>query len=86
LKVNDKNSRIRIHQLKARIRGSGSTPKCHGSATLARNMNVRTSVVVDADPNPACHVDEDPDTTLHFDAYPDSSFQIKAQNLEKVFK
>ncbi len=27
-------SRIRIHQSGAWIRGSGSTPKCHGSATL----------------------------------------------------
>jgi hypothetical protein len=27
-------SRIRIHQSEAWIRGSGSTPKCHGSATL----------------------------------------------------
>ncbi len=36
LKVNDENSRIRIHQSEAWIRGSGagSTPKCHGSATL----------------------------------------------------
>ncbi len=38
LKVNDENRRIRIRirirQSKAWIRGSGSTPKCHGSATL----------------------------------------------------
>ncbi len=33
---------------------------------------------VDADPDPACDFDEDPD--------PDPSFQIKAQNLEKVHK
>ncbi len=36
-KVNDKNSRIlsrRIHWSEARIRLSGSVPKCHGSATL----------------------------------------------------
>jgi hypothetical protein len=40
LKVNDENRRIRIriliriHESEAWIRGSGSTPKCHGSATL----------------------------------------------------
>ncbi len=34
LKVNDENSRIRIHQSEAWIRGSGSTPKFHGSGTL----------------------------------------------------
>jgi hypothetical protein len=44
LKVNEENSRIRIrirvriririHLSEAWIRGSGSTPKCHGSATL----------------------------------------------------
>jgi hypothetical protein len=42
LKVSDENRRIgiciriRIHQLEAWIRGSGSTPKCHGSATLQK--------------------------------------------------
>jgi hypothetical protein len=37
LKVNDENTRtrIRIHYSEAWISGSGSTPKCHGSATLA---------------------------------------------------
>ncbi len=50
LKVNDKNSRIRIriHQLEAWIRGSrsgsGSTPKCHGSATLFLNLKFTFSV------------------------------------------
>jgi hypothetical protein len=36
LKVNDENSRIRIriYYSEAWIRGSGSTPKCHGSGTL----------------------------------------------------
>jgi hypothetical protein len=34
LEVNDENSRIRIL-----IRGSGSTPKCHGSATLPQSMS-----------------------------------------------
>jgi hypothetical protein len=34
LKVSNENRRIRIHQLEAWIRGSGSTPKCHGSGTL----------------------------------------------------
>jgi hypothetical protein len=34
LKVNDGNSRIQIHLSQAWIRGSGSTPKCHVSATL----------------------------------------------------
>ncbi len=38
LKVNDENSRIRIHSSEAWIcgSGSGSTPKCHGSATLQK--------------------------------------------------
>jgi hypothetical protein len=42
LKVSDENRRIgiciriRIHQLEAWIRGSGSTPKCHGSAKSKR--------------------------------------------------
>jgi hypothetical protein len=36
LKVNDENSRIRIHWSEARIRGSGSVPKCHGSTTLLK--------------------------------------------------
>ena len=37
LKVKDENSRIRIriHLSEAWIRGSGSTPKYHGSPTLA---------------------------------------------------
>ncbi len=41
-----------------------------------------------ADPDPACHFDADPGLTFHFDANPnlDSSFQIKAQNFEKVLK
>ncbi len=36
LKVKDVNSRIRrrIHWSEARIRGSGSAPKCHGFTTL----------------------------------------------------
>ncbi len=42
------------------------------------------------DPDPAYHLyadpDPDPDPTFHFDADPDSSFQITAQNLEKVLK
>jgi hypothetical protein len=36
LKVSDENSRIRIHWSETWIRGSESTPKCHGSATLLR--------------------------------------------------
>jgi hypothetical protein len=42
----------------------------------------------DTDPDPVCHFDADPDPTFHFDAdlYPDPSFQIKAQNLEKVLE
>jgi hypothetical protein len=44
--------------------------------------------VADPDPDPACHFDADPDPTFQFDAdpNPDPSFQIKAQNLEKVLK
>jgi hypothetical protein len=34
LEGQEENSRIRIHSSEAWIRGSGSTPKCHGSATL----------------------------------------------------
>ncbi len=45
LKVIEENSRIRIHWSEAWIRGSrsGSTPKCHGSATLlsAYSENMR---------------------------------------------
>ncbi len=33
MKVTDENSRIRIRKSKVRICGSGSGPKCHGSAT-----------------------------------------------------
>jgi hypothetical protein len=40
---------------------------------------------VDAD-HPACHFDADPDPAGDFDADPDPTFQIKAQNLEKVLK
>jgi hypothetical protein len=46
----------------------------------------------DADPDPACHFDADldPDPTFHFLAdpvlNPHPSFQIKAQNLEKVLQ
>ncbi len=54
----------------------------------------------DADPGPACHFDADQDTdssfrfdadldpTFRFDADPDldPSFQMKAQNLEKMLK
>jgi hypothetical protein len=40
------------------------------------------------DADPTCHVDADPDRSFHFAANPDPdpSFQIKARNLEKVFK
>ncbi len=40
LKVNDENGRIliRIHLSEAWIRGSGSTPKCHGSAKLQKML------------------------------------------------
>ncbi len=37
-----------------------------------------------ADPDSVCHFDADPDPTFHFDS--DPTFQIKAQNLEKVLK
>jgi hypothetical protein len=44
----------------------------------------------DADPDPACHFYADPDPTFHFDADLDPdmdlSFQIKAQNIEKVLE
>jgi hypothetical protein len=41
LKGNDENSRIRIHLSEAWIRGSGSTPKCHGSATLLKPLQIK---------------------------------------------
>jgi hypothetical protein len=44
LKVNDKNGRIRIHFSEAWIRGSGSTPKCHGSATPVLGLNSLTFI------------------------------------------
>jgi hypothetical protein len=53
---------------------------------------VATSVVdrhhFDAESDPACHLYADPDPTFHFDSDPDPdpSFQIKVQNLVKVFK
>jgi hypothetical protein len=40
----------------------------------------------DADPDPAFHFDADPDPACPFDADPDPSFQIKAQNLQKILK
>ncbi len=44
----------------------------------------------DAYSDPACQFDADPDPTFYFDAVPDPdqnpSFQIKAQNREKVLK
>jgi hypothetical protein len=42
----------------------------------------------DADPDSTYRTDEDPDSTYHPDADPDpeTSFQVKAQNLEKVLK
>ncbi len=42
LRVKDENSRIwiRIHWSEARIRGSGSVPKCHGSTTLVLSNQV----------------------------------------------
>jgi hypothetical protein len=45
--VNDENSRIRIHLSEAWIRGSrsGSTPKCHGSATLVLRIRARDPLV-----------------------------------------
>jgi hypothetical protein len=48
LKVNDENSRIRIHLSAAWIRGSGSgsIPKCHGSGTL---VNGHPTVSFDTD-------------------------------------
>jgi hypothetical protein len=54
-------------------------------------MRIRIQLVdADLDLDPACHFDEvlDPDHTVNFDAYPkpNPSFQLKAQNLEKVLK
>jgi hypothetical protein len=39
-----------------------------------------------ADPDPAFDADPDPTFHLDADADPDHSFQIKAQNLEKVLR
>jgi hypothetical protein len=45
---------------------------------------------MDTEQDPACHfdADRDPDYACYFDADPDKDpiFQIKAQNLEEVFK
>jgi hypothetical protein len=55
------------------------------SVTATKLANFVISILhFDADPDPACHFDTDPDPTFHFDA--DPSFQIKAQNIEKVLK
>ncbi len=42
----------------------------------------------DPDPDPVCNYGGDPDLdpTFHFGGDPDPSFQITAQNLEKVLK
>jgi hypothetical protein len=45
-----------------------------------------TLIVADPDPGPACLFDADQDLGFYFGANPDPSFQIKAQNLEKVLK
>jgi hypothetical protein len=62
--------RIRITLMRIRI----WILLCHFDADLA--------------PDPTFHfeVDLDPDPTFHFDSDPDPSFQIKAQNLEKVLR
>ncbi len=62
---------------------------CHAFPNL--NPSVAHTHHVDADPDQdfcLSLTDPDPDPTFLFDAYtdPDSSFQIKAQNLEKVLK
>jgi hypothetical protein len=53
---------------------------------ILKNVSPLNSNV--ADPDPACHSDAGPDPTFHYDADldPDPSFQMKAQNLEKVLK
>jgi hypothetical protein len=38
LKVTTQHNRIRIRYSEVRIRGSGSVPKCHGSATLQTRL------------------------------------------------
>jgi hypothetical protein len=52
------------------------------SVLLIRIMLMRMQIRI------LLHFDEglDPDPTFLFDADPDSSFQIKAQNLEKVLR
>jgi hypothetical protein len=54
LKVNDENSRIRIHSSEAPIRRSGSVPKCHGSTTLVASD--RILYIRNADLTPCCKV------------------------------
>jgi hypothetical protein len=64
---------------------------------LLTNVSDPHHLDADFDPDPACHFDADPDPdsdstfhcdpdldTAHFDPDPDLSFQIKAENLEKV--
>jgi hypothetical protein len=64
------------------------------SSYVYRLKYLRSSVAdphhleADLDPDPACHFDADPDLdpTFPFDVIPEPSFQIKAQNLEKVLQ
>jgi hypothetical protein len=59
------------------VGGKSILPKAVAApSTLSRASSV-------ADPH---HLDADPDPACHFDAYPDPSFQIKAQNLDKVLQ
>jgi hypothetical protein len=50
LKVIDESRRIRIririHLSEAWIRGSGSTPKCHGSATLTGTVHKKSIICI----------------------------------------
>ncbi len=52
------------------------------------SQNLADPYHLDADPDPPRYFDADPDPTCYFDADPgpDPSFQIKAQNIEKVLK
>jgi hypothetical protein len=65
-------------------------PKCSVADPHLLDADPDPTCHFDADLDPACHFDADPDPdhTFHFDADPDldpdPSFQMKAQNLEKM--
>jgi hypothetical protein len=73
------------------VGGGGGTKRIELNGTKHSSDSVADPAChFDVDPVPACHFDAvanlDPDPTFNFDPDPDPSYQIKAQNLEKVLK